>query len=636
MLQILREKKSGLFVKIVLGIVVIGFSFFGIESYFISQTSTDVAVVGKTSITQDQFRERFGEYRQQMTRMMGDRVDGEFFQRIEVKRQVLDQLINEQVLLNANEELGVVVPADAVRKQIASFDAFLEDGKFDPSRYRTILAGQGMTPLGFEQRVRQDIAVRTLPNEVTASALVTEADVDAYLRLRNQTRDFRFIRLDKPEPPSEEVGADEIETWYADHQDDFMTPEQVSLQYLELDASALDVAVTPDESTLRDRYEKEKARFVTEEQRLASHILVKVPGNGSPDDQKAALAEARALRQQIEDGADFATVAKAESDDLGSKNQGGDLGWLEKGMTDPAFDDALFAMDKGTLSEPILSSEGYHIIELRDVRPGSTRSFEEVRPDLVREYTETEHDRVFNEKAGRLTDLTYQDPSSLAPAAEDLGLEIKTTGMFQRTGGDGIAANPDVVKAAFSDNVLVQGNNSDPVALGPDKVVVVRVAEHQPSKAKPLDEVRDTIRDRIIAERVASAAKKHADALFATLEKDHDLAALATANDLEVTEQVGIGRNAMNVDRTVVGAVFAMPRPTTDKPSYRLVALADDAYALVELLKATDGDPSKLDEKTREAARNTIVQARGSLFAREFVEALRNRSEIKVSEDRLP
>jgi peptidyl-prolyl cis-trans isomerase D len=148
--------------------------------------------------------------------------------------------------------------------------------------------------------------------------------------------------------------------------------------------------------------------------------------------------------------------------------------------------------------------------------------------------------------------------------------------------------------------------------------------------------VRDTIRDRIVAERVSSNAKKHADALFATLEKDHDLAALATANELEVTKQVGIGRNAMNVDRALVDAVFAMPRPASDKPSYRLVALADDAYALVELVKATDGDPSKLDDKTREAARSTVAQARGSLLAREFVDALRKHTEIKISEDRLP
>lgn len=636
MLQILREKKSGLFVKIVLGIVVLGFSFFGIESYFVSQTSTDVAVVGKDAISQDQFRERFGEYRQQMTRMMGDRVDGEFFQRIEVKRQVLDQLVNEQVLLNANEELGLSVPADAVRREIAAIEAFQQDGRFDPSRYRTILAGQGMTPLGFEQRIRQDLAVRALPGSVTASALVTDADVDAYLRLRDQTRDFSFITLEKPEPASTEIAANEIEAFYKDHQDDFMTPEQVSLQYIELDAAKLEVAVQPDEATLRDRYEKEKARFVTAEQREAAHILVKVPGKGSPDDQKAALAEAKAIRQQIEDGAEFASIAKAESDDLGSKNQGGDLGWLEKGMTDPAFEDALFAMTEGTISQPVLSAEGYHIIDLRDIRPGSTRSFEEVRADLVKEYTETEHDRVFSDKAGRLTDLTYQDPASLEPAAEELGLEVQTTGLFQRTGGAGIAANPDVVKAAFSENVLIQGNNSDPVALGPDRVVIVRLAEHKPAKARPLDEVRDAIRDRIIAERVASTAKARAEEWFAALEKDRDLTALATAHDREVVKQVGIGRNAMNVDRALVGAVFAMPRPEPGKPSQRLVALADDTYALVELENATDGDPSKLDEKTREAARNTIAQARGSLLAREFVDALRKNTEIKIAEDRLP
>lgn len=636
MLQLLRQNKSGLFVKIVLGVVVLGFSFFGIESYFVSRTSTDVAEVGKVPISQDSFRERFGEYRQRMTRMMGDQVDGEYFQRIEVKRQVLDQLVNEQLLLNANEELGVLVPPETVREQIATIDAFFTDGRFDPTRYRTILAAQGMTPLGFEQRVRQDIAVRTLPEQISASAVVTAADVDTYLRLRHQTRNFRYVVLDQPEPPSTEVGDDEIAAYYEAHQDDFKTPEQVSLQYLELDASQLDIALVPDEATLRDRYEKEKARWETQEQRLASHILVQVPGNGTPDDQKAALAEARAIRQQIEDGADFADVAKAESDDFGSRNQGGDLGWLEKGMTDPAFEDALFSMQEGELSEPVLSSEGYHIIRLRDIRPGSTRSFEEVRPDLEREYAETERDRVFNQKAGRLTDLTYQDPSSLEGAAEDLGLEVRTTGLFQRVGGAGIAANRDVVEAAFSDSVLVQGNNSDPIALGPDKLVVVRVAEHQPSRPRPLDEVRDTIRERIIAGRVADAAKSRAESLFARLQEKHDLDALASENDLEVQKQVGVGRNPLNVDHDIVDAVFAMPRPSPGEPNHRLVPLSGDRYALVELVKATDGDPSKLDERTREAARNTLVQARGGLLASEFVDALRAHTRIRISEERLP
>jgi peptidyl-prolyl cis-trans isomerase D len=305
-------------------------------------------------------------------------------------------------------------------------------------------------------------------------------------------------------------------------------------------------------------------------------------------------------------------------------------------MTDPAFDDALFAMSKGTLSEPVLSAEGYHIIELRDVRPGSTRSFEEVRPDLVTEYMETEHDRVFNEKAGRLTDLTYQDPSSLEPAAHELGLTVQKTEFFPREGGTGIAANPDVVKAAFSDNVLVQGNNSDPISIGPEKVVVIRLAERKPAVAKPLAEVRDTIRERILAERIAKAAKERAEHWFAVLEKDGDMDAVSSALDVKIAKQPDVHRTAMNIDSALVGAAFTMPRPEAGKPVFRLVPLADDAYALVRLDAVTDGDPAKLDAKTREGARTALARARGTLLSSEFVDALRKNTEISIAEDRLP
>ncbi len=473
MLQLLRGKKSGLFVKIALVLITIGFSFFGIESYFVSNTSTSVAKVGKTEISQDQFRDRFNQYRQRMQQMMGPAADATFFAKPEVKRQMLDQLVDEQVLLDANAQLGVVIPADRIRKEILAVPAFQNDGHFDAEQYKMVLSSQGMSPAGFEERVRQDLGMRELPVQIAATALVTDAEVDTYLRLHDQRRDFRFVKIDKPAAAKNaEISAADIETYYKAHAADFMVPERVALDYIELDGAKLDVDLKPDDSVLKDRYEKEKARFVTNEQRVASHILIKVDGKGTPDEQKAALAKAQEIEQQLKAGKDFATLAKQDSADLGSKNAGGDLGWLDKGTTDAAFEDALFALKKGEISAPVLSSEGYHIIELRDVRPGKTRSFDEVKPDLAKEYADTERERVYTEKAGKLTDLTYQDPSTLEPAAKDLGLHVQKTASVPAQGGsDGIAANPAVAKAAFSDSVLVQNNNSDPIDLGPNHIV---------------------------------------------------------------------------------------------------------------------------------------------------------------------
>jgi peptidyl-prolyl cis-trans isomerase D len=492
-----------------------------------------------------------------------------------------------------------------------------------------------MSPQSFEDDMRKDIGRTLLPSQVVATTIATDAEVDAYLRLRDQRRDFRYARLDKPAAEQGEVKDEEIEAWYKQHQAEFMVPERVALEYVELDASKLEIDQTPDDSVLQERYEKAKSRYVTAEQRLASHILVKVGGKGAPEDQKAALAKAEEIEKQLKAGKDFATLAKQDSADLGSKNQGGDLGWLDRGTTEEAFENALFALGKGEVSQPVLTSEGYHIIELRDVRPGKTRSFDEVKPELLKEYADGERDRVYSDKAGRLTELTYQDPSTLETAAKELGLAVQKTELFPRTGGQGIAANPGVAKAAFSDGVLVQNNNSDPIELGPNHIAIVRIAEHKPATPKPLDEVRDTVRARIVAERESKQAKDRADALYAQLGKDKTLDTLAASDNLKVEEQKGIGRDAATLDSRLVSAVFSMPRPEQDKPSYRLVDLGGDNYALVQLTAVTDGDPSKLDAKTREAARNTLQQQASMSAAREFVEALRKATKVSISESKL-
>ena len=468
MLQLLRGKKSSLLVKIVLGLIVIGFSFFGIEQYFIANVNTSVAKVGGTEISQQQFSERFNQYVQRMVQMMGPAANVSMFQGPEVRHRVLDQMVDEQVLLEANDKLGLVVPARRVQDEILKIPAFQNDGKFDAEQYRQVLASNGMSPLAFEERVRQDLGIRELPAQIAATSTATDAEVDAYIRLRDQRRDFRYVKLDKPAADTAEVKADDIDAYYKQHQAEFMEPERVALEYVELDASKLDIDQTPDDSVLKERYEKNKTRYISAEQRLASHILVKVGGKGSPDDQKQALAKAQEIEKQLKDGKDFAALAKQESADLGSKNQGGDLGWLDKGTTEEAFETALFALDKGQVSAPVLGSEGYHIIELRDLRPGKTRSFDEVKPELLKEYADSERERVYSEKAGRLTDLAYQNPSTLEPAAKDLGLTVQKTALFSRAGGEGIAANPAVAKAAFADSVLVQNNNSDPIDLSPN------------------------------------------------------------------------------------------------------------------------------------------------------------------------
>jgi peptidyl-prolyl cis-trans isomerase D len=630
----LHEKFSGPVAKVVLGIIGVIFGgFFGIPAYN-SINASYVAKVDGHEISQQNFRERYDDYRAQMQRMMGAQFDALAFDKPERKREVLDQMINEQLILDANDKLGTMLPAKRVFDEIASYPAFQVDGKFDKDQYRNLLANQRKSPAQFEDSVRRDLELRELIGQLGQNAVVTEADVDAYLRLRDQTRDFRWIKLEKPTQASPVADAD-IETYYKAHGDEFMTPEKVSLDYVELDAAKMALDIKADDAALKQRYEDQKSHFVSPEQRLASHILVKVDKNADAAAQKAALEKAQAIATQAKASKDFAALAKTDSEDLGSKAQGGDLGWLDKGVTDPAFEAALFAMKKGDVSDPVKSDEGYHIIQLRDVRAEKVRSFDEVKADLAKQYLEGERDRQYSDISGKLTDAIYQDPTSLAPAAKSLGLTVQKTGLFARTGGEGIAANPGVVKTAFSNSVLVEGNSSDPVELSPNHIVVMRVDQHEKSVPKSLDQVREDIRKKLSDQLLTKQAREQADVLYARLGKGESLDKLATELKLKPTDEKDIGRNAAKLDGKLVNEVFKLARPQADKPATAEVTLANDVYALVALDAVKDGDPSKLDAKTHEAARNQLRQGVGSEAVHGFVDSLRKNAKIEVAEDRM-
>ena len=636
MLQALREKTSGLIAKIVLGALIFVFSFFGIESYFIAHTDTWVAKVGSKEITPDQFTQRFNEYRQQMMRMMGAQFDGSQFERPESKRQVLDNLIDEQLVLAANEELGLRVTDQRVRQEILDIPAFQTGGKFDDAIYKATLSAQGMSPLGFQERVRQDLAVRELPSQIAATSVVTAADIDAYIKLRDQTRDADYVVLPKPVVAPQDIADADIESYYKAHASEFVTPEQVALEYVEMDAASMKLDAAVDDAAIKERYEKDKARYVSPEQRLASHILIKVAKNADAEAQKKALAKAQDLASQAKAGKDFAALAKQSSDDLGSRAQGGDLGWLEKGVTDPAFEAALFGMEKGAISDPVLSAEGYHVILLRDVRAEHVRALEEVKGEIAKELQETERERAFNEVAGKLTDAVNADPSSLENVAKKLGLEIRKTGLITRRGGEGIAANPAVVKAAFSEAVLVGGNVSDPVDLGPNHRVVVRVAEHKPSTPKPLDAVREDVRSRLVAEKTATLAREQAEGLAKRLTAGETLEKLAAESKLKLESAAGLGRNAANVDSQLVAELFKLARPAEGKPSTGIASLADHGYALLQLKAVHDGDPAKVDTAGRDQVRQQLQQIGAIQAERAFIASLRQQTKIEIAEDRMP
>ncbi|MEY2170427.1 MULTISPECIES: SurA N-terminal domain-containing protein [unclassified Rhodanobacter] len=634
MLQAMRNKMHGWPSIIVLGVCVFAVAFFGIEGYIMSRAETFVAKVGKHEISQQDFQDRMNQLRQQLSAEQGDSFDPDAFEKPEMKLKVLDGMIDQQLLLKANQDWGIRVPDQAVRDYIAAIPAFQINGQFDPATYRTLLAEQRKTPDMFQDDVRASLSTQALPNAIDASTIVTDAEIDHFLDLRMQRRDISYAVLPRPQPADATVTDTQIADYYKAHLADYMNPEQVSLQYLEVNGADLKPDAAPSDADLMKRYESEKQRYVQPEQREVSHILVNVPANATPEQQKAALAKADKIAAEATPE-NFAKLAAQDSDDLGSKRQGGDLGWLQKGVTNAAFDTVMFALKKGEISKPVLTPDGYDILWLRDTRSGEAKSFAEVRDQLLAEATAGDKDRKYNEVAGKLSDSAYQNPSSLEPAAQALGLSVKTTALFSRQGGEGIAANPKVTKAAFANDVLVQGNNSNLIELGNDDAVVIRVAKHVPAAAKPLAQVHDEIGKTILDQRIAAAAKQQADTLLARLQKGEALAAVAASANAGIKSANEVVRIQADVPAALRDEAFLLPHPAEGKPQYAAVDMHDGSYALLAVDKVQGADLSKVTPEQRNMLRQQMIQAYGAVATQELIKSLRNSTEIKIAKDRM-
>jgi peptidyl-prolyl cis-trans isomerase D len=646
MLQSIRDKSSGWIAFLILGLVIITMAFFGIESYFAPKVETYAAKIegpakfwiwGKQTreISQDEFRQRFEAVRAQERSQQGDSFDSEAFESLDTKRQVLDSLIDQQLLALVAERDGITVGEAEVAEQLKATPEFQVNGVYNPDQYRLALAGQGLSHAQFMARMRADLAQRTVPSLIVDTALASDAELDAFLRLSQQTRDLQLIDLPTPALPAAAPTDAELKAWYDENSSRYRSEEKVAIEYVEIDGNLLEAPTTVDETTLRARYDELRSRYVTEPQRTASHILVSVPADAAPDADAAARERANSLVAKArEAGADFAAIARENSDDLGSKAEGGDLGVVEKGLFDAAFEQALFALELGQVSDPVRTPDGWHIIQLRELTPGSERPFEEVRGELEAEFLATERERVFSDLSGRLVELIYKDPTALAPAAEQVGLTVQRTGLFGRAQADGIASIQAVREAAFADAQKLERQVSDTIEIAPNHVVVIHVVEHQPEAALPFDQVRERVLADLNGDRLAKASLAQAEALLERARKGETLDALATEVGRTVATLPGVGRRGQ-LPPALVDVAFGLAAPDAGKPSFGIAQVGADRHVLVAVTAVTPGKLDTLDDGTRSLLRDQLAQARGLVEYQDYIKSLRRHYTVTVAEDRL-
>jgi peptidyl-prolyl cis-trans isomerase D len=636
MLATIRERAKGWIAWIIVIIISIPFTLWGIGSYLDALNKVVVAEVDGTDIEGNAYQRALDDQRRALQRAMGRRVDPELLNSVALKHQVLEGMIMRHLLIGDVEAQGYRISDAQLREFIHRAAEFQRDGKFDPATYQSALRRAGYTDLQFEEQMRQQNEVYQVRNGFTASAIETKAQIDRLLALRDQKRGFEYLVL-KPDHylQTVKVSPEEVESYYKSNQERFRTPEQVRIEYLTLSVTALAKEMKPSEDELRAAYEGDRSRFVTPEERRASHILIAVPKGASKEDEKAALEKAQALEAKLKAGADFATLAREQSDDSVSAKKGGDLGFVDRGMMDPAFEAALFKLAQGDVSAPVRSAFGYHIIKLTEIRPSTQKPFEEVRDQIARDLARKQAEERFIEQSDTFRDLVYEHPESLAPAAEALNLHTQRSDWFAATGGSGIAADPRIASAAFSDDVLHSGNNSETIEIDPDTLVALHVVDHRESQLKPLEAVQSQIEQTLKLQKARAQAVTQGEGLVAALSAGASLNAKAAELGAQVKSVGLVARSAKGVDRDLLSAVFRAPRPKDDHPSYGGTGLASGGYAVYALEKVVEGDPAKAAEAEIDAVKSTLARRDGLDAFTAYQHGLREHADVKIHEDKL-
>lgn len=591
MLQTIRDHAQGWIAWAIVLLISVPFALWGIESYLGFSGEPVAASVNGIEIPARDLDRRLQQARVELRERLGPAYDPAAFDDKRLRDEVLGDMIRDALLLDVSKRLGLRVSDLEIQTQILAEPAFQRDGRFDRESYARILQLQGMSPAMFEAQLRQQMTGTQLVRAVVASEFTTSAEWAQYRRLSDQKREVAFARFPLAQgaatAPVDEAA---ISAYYDANTARFQTPEQVKLDYILLDASALAAKTSIGEEELRKSYDADPARFRQPERRKVSHLLLTLPQEADEATTNQVLAEIKTIRARIEAGEPFAELAKTLSKDPGSAAKGGSLGAVERGVMDPAFEQTAFGLPAGQLSEPVRTAFGFHLIKVDEIIPAQVKPFEEVRDQIRTELAKQRADASFYELSERLSTLVYESPDSLEPAAEQLGLTIQHSDWIGRNGGEGVLGQPKVTSAAFSDEVLTQGHNSDMIEPERDRLqaIVLRVVDHRPAATRPLAEVHDQIADELRKEQARAAAAEAAKTVADKLRQGGDW--IATLGAVKPEEPGLIDRHGTSVPAPVRDVAFKLPIPSGAAPSIGTTVLDDGTAVVVRVTRVQDGE----------------------------------------------
>lgn len=623
MLQDIRDNSQGVIAKIIIGLIVAVFALFGVESIIGGfMTAPPVAEVNGEEITDIQLQQSS----QNLLNSFGGNVDG--IDQGLVEQLALNQLIEEVVLRQAAMEANLAVSSDTIDRAIINTAQFQLNGRFDQDLARRTLASQGFTIAAYRADLYQRMVIGQLANAYSSSNFVTDAELEQIARLTRQTRDFRYISVPMGTRTLGRAISDaEIQEYYENNQEQFREEESVVLNYVVLDQASIADEITVPESELQALYEEERAAFEGSSEKRASHILFEIGGDMT---EEQALAAAESAFSRIQAGEDFADLAAELSSDTGSAEQGGDIGFTDGSAFPDAIEQALEVLALEEISQPVVSEFGVHLVKLTEDAENVYPTFEESVARLEREAKESEVSLVYAERLEDLSNLAFET-GDLTTISEQMGLAIEQSDAIGRTGGAGIFANPAVISAAFSDSVLLEGNNSDVIELGDNRAVVLRIEQFNESSILPLEEVEPEIAVTIRREYEREAVQEIGNQLLSAASTGEGLDELLAANELEWIEQQAVERDSNTANRQVIEEAFTLPEPEDGETQLSGITLPNGTFVLLELTDVTQGSLASLSEEERAEMRVSMANDFGRNDFNAYLGTLRANADIQTN-----
>lgn len=630
MLDKLREGAQGKVAKVILGLIILSFALAGVGSYLNGPARTAPATVNGNEISSAALENAYRNERARMESQMG-----ESFSQLaanpaymkQFRRGVLDRLIDQALFDSKARELGLRVSDEQIKQAILAMPEFAEDGKFNNDRYLQLIRRAGMTPEMFRDSLRQDMVRQQLMGALLGSEFALKGEAEQLDRLYNQTRDLRLVRLAAAAYLGDVQASDEeLEQYYKTNSARFMNDEKVKVDYLLLDAATLGKDIQVTEQDAQDYYDQHQDLFQRAERRRVAHILIPFG-----KDENAAEQKADALLTQAQGGDDFAALAKANSSDTFSAKKGGELDWFEKGVMDPSFEKAAFALNKaGDISTVVKSPFGFHVVKLLGVDAAQTKPFADVKADTISRLQADKAKELFFAEQQKMADSSFENPDSLDFTADTMGMKVQSSDYFTQATAPAPLNDPKVLSVVFSEQLRDDNTNSDVIELADGKALVMHITGHQPRAAKPLAEIKEQVIAAIKHDKASEVARGKAQVLLDKLKAGENIQADLTALGLKMETHNGVVRFTQDMDQNLLAQAFRMPHPQDGKPSVELVTEANGDRVVVALDKVNvTKEPSEMVSLLQ----GQLGQGKAQVSYQSLIEELRKAAKIEYFTD---